>query len=80
MASKKNFKQKLNSGKEKPFKREETSSRTWLITGDLPAEGQPSKERKEEGDRTERIEDREGRGTNILAILYRTKYSKSNYP
>ena len=48
-----------NSGKEKlPFKGEETSN----ISGDLPAEGQLDKGRKEEGDRTERMEDRDDGG------------------
>ena len=48
---------KPSTGKEKlPFKREETSSRTRIISGDFPAEGQLGEERKKEGERTERGE------------------------
>ena len=44
-----------NSGKEKlPLKREETSSRIWIIRGDVPAEDQQGQERKEKRGRTER--------------------------
>ena len=52
---------KPNSGKEKfPFKREEILS--WLVKVDLPAKGQPDERKKEEGDGTERMGDRERRG------------------
>ena len=51
------------------FKREETSSRTWNIRGDLPAEDQPGKERKEERDRTERMGGREERRLYIDNII-----------
>ena len=43
------------------------------MRGDLPAEGQSGKRRKEEGGRTERMEDRERRSTYIMEILS-TKY------
>ena len=64
----------------KNFTEEETSSRTWIIRGDFPAEDQLGKERKEDGDRTEIMEDRESRGTYILAILHRTKCTANNNP
>ena len=72
MASKKNSARgrkifTLNSGMEKlSFKKDEILSRTWLIRGDPHAKGQVSKGRKEVGNRTERMEDRERRGTQIL--------------
>ena len=62
-----------------PFKREETLNRTWLIKGDLPAKYKLGKGRKEEEDGAERMEDRERRDTNMLAVLDRTKYFNSNY-
>ena len=50
VGEKKPFKPK--SGKEKHnYKR-----KTWLIRGDLPAKGQPGKERNKKGARTERRE------------------------
>ena len=69
---------KPNSGKEKfPFMKK----KPWAGPGseDLPAK-QLGKNREEEGDRTEKREDRERRGSDVLAILFRTKYINSNYP
>ena len=39
------------------------------MRGDLPVEGQPSKGRKEEGDSTERMEDRKERRRYIDNII-----------
>ena len=54
-------------------RKKEILSRTWLLRGDLPADGLSGKGRKEEGNRTKRMEDRERTGKYILSILYREK-------
>ena len=55
-------------------------SKTWITRGDLPAEDQPGKGRKEEEDRTEKgWRTKRGKAyIYILSILY-TKYISSNY-